>query len=134
MTDPQELVQIWRGFREGRPDSDSPWREFQGLQEVEGVFVDVGAFDGVFAGLRDAEGTRSAFVEPMTPNLFPLLGVEPVLGRSFLPDEGSDPGGNPLAILGYDYWMRVYGGDRDRPRPDHLSLRDSSHGCGSGSS
>lgn len=109
---PQELVQVWTGIPERRPDSDASWSEFLGLQEVEGVFSGVGAFDGIFASLRDREGTRSAFVEPMTPNLFPLLGVTTVLGRSFLPAEGSDPGGNPLAILGYEYWMRAYEGER----------------------
>lgn len=111
-SEPQELVQVWTGLPDARPSSDTSWEEFEGLLEVEGVFAGVGAFDGVFTALRDGEGTRSAFVEPMTPNLFPMLGIEPVLGRSFLPDEGTDPAGNPLAILGYDYWMQAFGGDR----------------------
>jgi putative ABC transport system permease protein len=108
----EELVGVWGGMPDEIPDSDTSWREFEGLQGVDGAFVDVGAFDGAFAGLKDTQGTRSAFVESMTPNLFPLLGIEPVLGRSFLPDESSDPAGNPLAILGYRYWIDSYDGDR----------------------
>jgi len=110
--DPQDLVQVLTGPRDGVPSSDVRWAEFEGIREVDDVFVGVGGYDGIFAGLRDTGGTRSAFVEAVTPNLLPLLGIEPILGRSFLPDESSDLGGNPLAILGYRYWMQDFDGDR----------------------
>ena len=108
-TEPETLVSVYTGTPDTPPASDVRWSEFEGLMEVEGPFQAVGAFDGIFTGLRDPSGTRSAFVEAMTPNLFPLLGVQLHLGRSFLPDEGSAPGGDPLAILGYRYAVRPEG-------------------------
>ena len=46
----------------------------------------------------------------LTPSLFPLLGIKPVLGRSFL--EGEDrPGGARVAMIGEGLWKRRFGGD-----------------------
>jgi predicted permease len=45
-------------------------------------------------------------------NLFPILGVEPILGRGFAPDEGV-PGGPNVAILSHAVWQQNFGGDRE---------------------
>src|SRR5262249_40775397 len=40
-----------------------------------------------------------------TANLFPALGVTPVVGRAFTPEEDR-PGGAPVALLSYGLWQR----------------------------
>ena len=113
--DPDGLVQVWTGMEGQRPSSDARWYEYEALLEVDGPFTGVAAFDGLFAGVQDEYGTRSEVVEAITPNLFPLLGIEPVLGRFFAPDEASNPAGDPLAILGHGYWVQNFDA-----RPDVL--------------
>ena len=46
----------------------------------------------------------------VSATLFPLLGVQPMLGRNFTPSE--DQPGRNLAILSYGLWQRRYGADR----------------------
>jgi len=48
-----------------------------------------------------------------SPNLFQYMGVTPLLGRAFSPDDA--PGGNaaPVAVLSYLFWQRQFGGSRD---------------------
>jgi putative ABC transport system permease protein len=47
----------------------------------------------------------------IAPGFFEALGVQPALGRAFLPNE--QVAGAPLrVILGYGLWQRAYGGDR----------------------
>jgi predicted permease len=46
-----------------------------------------------------------------TENYFEVLGVQPVLGRFFQPQEGQTPGGAPVAVLGYRTWQMLFSGD-----------------------
>ncbi|MBO0861919.1 MAG: ABC transporter permease, partial [Chloracidobacterium sp.] len=46
----------------------------------------------------------------VTYDLLPTLGVQPALGRYFLPEEGK-PGGDRLIILSDDLWRRRFGAD-----------------------
>lgn len=45
-----------------------------------------------------------------SPNLFPLLGVEPMLGRGFV-EADAKQGANPVVILSYQGWQTLFAGD-----------------------
>jgi len=45
-------------------------------------------------------------------NLFSLIGVTPMLGRGFVPDDGK-PGRNNVLVLGYQIWQENFHGDRN---------------------
>jgi macrolide transport system ATP-binding/permease protein len=44
-------------------------------------------------------------------NYFDVLGVKPILGRGFLPEEDQTPGSHPVAILSYSCWQGRFGAD-----------------------
>jgi putative ABC transport system permease protein len=44
-----------------------------------------------------------------TPNLFSLLGISAIVGRTFVPEEGV-PGADKVAILSRPFWERHFGG------------------------
>jgi predicted permease len=47
----------------------------------------------------------------ISPNLFPLLGIEPMIGRQFRDDEAAAPGLENVVIITHGLWQRRYGGD-----------------------
>jgi len=49
-------------------------------------------------------------VQRVTPGLFPLLGVQPVLGRLFTEDDANRTDGGGVAIT-YEFWQRRFAGD-----------------------
>ncbi|HTV54011.1 MAG TPA: ABC transporter permease [Terriglobia bacterium] len=46
----------------------------------------------------------------VTAQFFEVLGVNPILGRTFLPEEDR-PGGARVVVLGFDLWRRQFGGN-----------------------
>lgn len=66
------------------------------------------AWNATLAGEPQAERVDAAVV---STNMFGLLGVEPVLGRGFLPEEGQVKGKDNVAVLGYSLWQTRFGGD-----------------------
>ena len=69
------------------------------------------------AGLVFNSGTLSEPGEPgyvsqfeLSAEMLPVLGVRMFRGRGFLPEEDK-PGGERVAILGYSFWQRQFGGN-----------------------
>lgn len=49
----------------------------------------------------------------VTGEFFEVLGVRPVLGRAFLPEEDATPDSHPVAVVGHRLWQLELGGDAD---------------------
>jgi predicted permease len=84
------------------------------LQEIRKTvrsFSEFGAFgrpeNMALSGAGDPEALKVARV---SANFLSILGVEPILGRSFLPEEDTR-GGRPVALIGAGLWKRRFGGD-----------------------
>ena len=76
-------------------------------------------FDGVFCralttvNLSTGSDYRPAVAEIVSGNYFPVLGVEPALGRVITSDDDTTPNANPVAVLSYDFWKTELGGAPD---------------------
>ncbi|HEX3865916.1 MAG TPA: ABC transporter permease, partial [Gemmatimonadaceae bacterium] len=57
-------------------------------------------------------GERDSIVASVTSNYLRLLGIAPVIGRDFAPED-ERPGSPRVAMISYGLWQRVYGGRRD---------------------
>jgi predicted permease len=81
-------------------------------------FREAAAFDGLggyltrnFTLSGDAASAERVVGGSVTPDLLPLLGIEPMLGRHFLPDEAAAPGLEQVVMLTHGLWQRRYGAD-----------------------
>jgi predicted permease len=63
----------------------------------------------ILLGREEPEQVQTGVV---SANFFDLLGVKPMLGRSFRPGEDL-PGAEPVLVLSYKYWQQSHGADPD---------------------
>jgi len=109
---PEELVQVFETFAhhdEGR-FSASP-AEFLAWRERNEVFAGIGATANRPANLTGGEEPEQLSMARVSAELFPLLGIEPALGRTFAREE-EQPGRDDVALLSDGFWQRRFGGDR----------------------
>ncbi len=59
----------------------------------------------------DGAQPKQVLGQLVSANYFETLGLRPALGRFFLPDEDSKPGGNNIAVLSYSLWTNKFGSD-----------------------
>jgi hypothetical protein len=82
------------------------------LREQSGVFSDLCAYTFPFpVNLATGGEPEQVFTELVSGSFFDVLGVEPLHGRFFRPDEDETPGTHPVVVMGHGLWERRFGGD-----------------------
>ena len=81
------------------------------LRKQADTFSDVFASRVELGGLSYAGKANQFVYEYVTGNYFSGLGLQPALGRLFLPSEGEAGGKDPYIVLGYDFWQKRFGRD-----------------------
>lgn len=67
------------------------------------------ARSGFFAQMMIDGAAEVGRQEIVSGNFFEVLGLQARLGRLFSPSDDSVRGGNPVAVLAYDYWVKRFG-------------------------
>ena len=81
------------------------------LRTQADTFSDLFAYQVGIGGLSFAGKTDQFVFDYVTGNYFSALGVQPAVGRLFLPSQGETSGTDPYVVLGYSYWQRKFAGD-----------------------
>jgi putative ABC transport system permease protein len=108
---PGRLVQIfstnaaWHADQMAVAGADFPF-----IQRQVRSFAQVALFRFSLANLTGRIEPEQLWTIHVAPNFFHALGVQPALGRWFLPEEGQ-PGKERVVILGHTLWQRVFGSD-----------------------
>lgn len=79
------------------------------LQEQSTVFESVAAFTGMHGNLTGVDYPVRIFGHAVTINYFSTLGIQPLIGRTFLPEEGIE-GKSNVVILNHAYWLSQFNG------------------------
>jgi len=64
------------------------------------------------ASIGDGENAYSAWIEPVSGNYFDVLGVKPILGRTFAREENGERAKAFTAVISYRLWQNYFQGDR----------------------
>ena len=109
--DPDEIVMVWesnlrRGW-DAFPVSPTNFLDWVDRNDVFEGMAGVAAGSETLTG--DGEAARLT-TSHVSASVFSVLGVPPMLGRGFVPDE-NQPGSDDVAILSHNLWSSSFGGD-----------------------
>jgi predicted permease len=108
--DPEALARLCEGPRTGggwgcmNQLSPANYRDFKAMSSS---FQDIGAFADDAVNLVGGGEPRRLAITPVTPEVLPLLGVKPVLGRVFAPGDQDAS----AVVISYGLWQSQFGGD-----------------------
>jgi len=108
---PSQLVRLWERAPSGHEMSfaDPNFADVKAqAQSLQGAAEYSSWVQPVIAGKQPTQSPVAA----VSKDFFGLMGIQPALGRVFLPDEQTY-GAAPVAVLGYGYWKNHFGGDRE---------------------
>ena len=108
----EQLAMLWtedptQNLREGR---SALW-DVEQWQSQSQSFAGMATFDSVGTVLTGADGVEQIVGASISPNLLPLLGVQPVLGRNFSTEEGEQR--QRLVLISHRFWQARFAGSHD---------------------
>jgi putative ABC transport system permease protein len=109
---PAQLVAIWNTYPPQVPKGGLSPGDYADWRLQNASFSAMGAYSinsqGFnLSGESEPQRVQAGYADS---GLFPMLGIRPVAGRAFLPEEDRT-GSAPIVILGHRLWQGRYGGD-----------------------
>jgi putative ABC transport system permease protein len=108
--DPARLILV--AEKTQYPTLSTSYQNYVDWRDQSHSFESLEATRGATITLTGAGEPERLNLRMATAPLFPLLGVNAVIGRTFLAEEDR-AGGAPVVLLSYGLWQRRFGGARD---------------------
>jgi putative ABC transport system permease protein len=106
-----DLVTVARGDHSDHPTPPFSYPDLRDLSERTQTFSGLLGYHDDYMSLTGVAKPERIYGALTTVNYFDLLGVHPILGRAFLPEEGTPPAGAPVVVIGYAVWQNHFAGD-----------------------
>jgi putative ABC transport system permease protein len=101
--DPDRVMVVWKTMSNGQPNAFST-PAFLEMQQQGDILAHMGAYSGVSYNLAGKDVPERIAGGKVNYDLFPVLGVQPALGRSFSAEEDR-PGAGGFVILSHAMWQ-----------------------------
>jgi putative ABC transport system permease protein len=111
--EPQQLVLIRQVLRRGTAEQSfqigTTWAQLDRWRHEPQIFSAIASFTGLRVPVDGPKGVARQWVSFVAPDVPALLGVRPILGRSFVADDVVPDAG--VVLLSEDYWRSAFGRD-----------------------
>ena len=109
--EPDNLFQVWEtDVKHGYNEKDASYPNFADWRDQNQVFEQIAIYSNGTYNLAGADEPERIQVAIVSPAFFPLLGVNPTLGRVFLPEE-DHPNEVFSVVMSERLWRRRYNSD-----------------------
>jgi predicted permease len=103
---------VYIGPAKGDGFQATSWVTYRDVRDQAQKLENVALFSEDVGVVQGKEGSVSVVTPGVTPNTFKLLGIQPLLGRTFTEDEGQ-PGGPQVVLLSEGLWKQAFNADRE---------------------
>ena len=101
--DPGRVMVVWKTMSNGQPNAFST-QAFLEMQQQGDILAHMGAISGISYNLAGKDVPERIAGGKVNSDLFPVLGVQPILGRVFSAEEDR-PGAGRFVILSHAMWQ-----------------------------
>jgi len=113
LTNPSEVVAL-AGTKPGEnPPLGFTYPDIEAMRDGQQSLTGIAACNLAQMSLTGKGKPERVWGMVASANYFDVLGVQPILGRTFLPAEDEKPGGAPVAVISYRLWQTHFGGMPD---------------------
>jgi putative ABC transport system permease protein len=106
-----DLVAVTRGDRSDHPTPPFSYPDLRDLGEHTQTFSGLLGYHDDYMSLTGVAKPERIYGALTTANYFDVLDVHPILGRTFLPEEGTPRAGTAVIVIGYAVWQNHFAGD-----------------------
>ena len=111
---PHELWSIVPANRAGQTIRENFCRPYyEAFRQEKGVFKGIVGYAGINPRLHTRESWERIEAQLVSEDYFLFLGIDPVLGRGFLPEEGAQGGAGAVAVISHAFWKKQFAGMKD---------------------
>jgi predicted permease len=105
------LVVITPQHASGTITDTMSYLDVQDLNARKDLFTGVAVSQFSPVSLDNGDDHVWAWGQIVSANYFDVLGVRATMGRTFLPEEETKPGGHPVVVISHSFWKRQFAGD-----------------------
>jgi predicted permease len=111
VTQPEQLVTVYTTMRNGAQDSIFSYPNYKDVRDRNEVFSGLLSYRFSPMSLSHQGNNERIWGYQVSGNYFDVLGVQALLGRTFLPEEDQTLGSHPVTVLSYGSWQKRFASD-----------------------
>ncbi|MGE5214346.1 MAG: ABC transporter permease, partial [Nitrospirota bacterium] len=109
--EPSQLVELYGTLHNDADWSLQSYPNYKDYRDRNSVFSGLFVYRVTVSSLTVNNSSQRIWGYLVSGNYFDVLGVKPMLGRAFLPEEDQTPDSHPVAVISYNCWQRRFAGD-----------------------
>ncbi|MCK5651144.1 MAG: ABC transporter permease, partial [Gemmatimonadetes bacterium] len=111
VAEPSKLIPVFTSQTGGAVHGGTAYPDYLDYRERNEVFSGLAAHTTAPMAVAGDGPPRVVWGQLVSWDYFQVLGVDPMLGRGFLQEEGEEFGAHPVAVLSHSTWRGQFGSD-----------------------
>src|SRR5215472_2040524 len=110
---PEQLVEVFGTLQNGSQETIQSYLNYKDYRDRSQTLQSMLAYRFAPMSLSHGASSERVWGFLVSGNYFDVLGVKPILGRTFAPEEDQTVGSHPVAVMSYACWQGRFASDQN---------------------